>query len=172
MKLAVRFTRRALLLGVFLVATSIVCALAGAAPSASTANFSARLTKTSFTSPQAGSVKLIYKFSKPSKSFKYRLTIKKGKIWPTVKSVKKKGNFKGSKKTTVKKLFAKKPVKVGSYRLKLSADSGSKQLSFKVVKAASPAVVTPPVVTPPVVTPPVVTPPVVTPPCRHASSRQ
>jgi len=163
MRLAAGFTRRALLLGAFLVAMSIVCALAGAAPSAS-AKISARLTKTSFTSSQASSVKLIYKFSTPSKSFNYLLTIKKGKIWLTVKSVKKKGNFRGSKSITVKKIFAGKPVKIGSYRLKLSADGGRKQLSFKVVKAASPAVVTPPVVTPPVVTPPVVTPPVVTPP--------
>jgi len=34
---------------------------------------------------------------------------------------------------TVKKIFAGKTVEVGSYRLKLSADGGSKLLSFKVV---------------------------------------
>jgi hypothetical protein len=39
---------------------------------------------------------------------------------------------------TVKKLFARTPVKVGSYRLKLSADGGSKLLGFKVVTSASP----------------------------------
>ncbi|MGD0274305.1 MAG: hypothetical protein ABSB96_11330 [Gaiellaceae bacterium] len=50
MKLAAGFTRQALVLGVFLIATSIVSALAGAAPSAHAAGFSARLSKTSFTS--------------------------------------------------------------------------------------------------------------------------
>ena len=40
---------------------------------------------------------------------------------------------------TVKKVFAGKPVKVGRYRLKLSADGGSKLLSFKIVTAAKPA---------------------------------
>jgi hypothetical protein len=159
MKLAAGFIRRALLLGVFLVAISIVSALAGAAPSASAAKISARLTKTSFTSSQAGSVKLICKFKKKSGSFSYLLTVKKGKMWPTVKRVKKERYRKGSYTMTVKKVFAGKPVKLGSYRLKLSAGGGSKRLSFKVVKAASPAVVTPPVVTPPAGSKPVSTSP-------------
>ena len=38
---------------------------------------------------------------------------------------------------TIKKVFAGKSVKVGSYKLKLSADGGSKTLSFKVTKAVS-----------------------------------
>jgi alpha-tubulin suppressor-like RCC1 family protein len=139
MKLAERFTRQAFLLGALLVATSIVCALAGAAPSTSAANFSARLTKTSFTSSQAGSVKLICKFSKKSGNFSYLLTLKKGKKWQKVKSVANKSHSKGAYTMTVKKLFAKKPVKVGSYRLKLSADGGKKKLSFKVVTGATPA---------------------------------
>jgi alpha-tubulin suppressor-like RCC1 family protein len=104
---------------------------------ASGVKISAHLTKTSFKSSQAGQVKLIYKFSKPSKSFGYLLTFKKGSKWQTVKSVKKRGSFKGSHKITVKKVFAGKPVKVGKYRLKLSADGGRKLLSFKVLKAKS-----------------------------------
>ena len=106
---------------------------ASAAPSkASAGKISAHLTKTSFKSSQAGSVKLIYKFSATSKSFAYKLTIKKGSKWLKVKSVKKTGSFKGSKSMTVKKVFAGKSVKVGSYRLKLSADGGSKTLGFKI----------------------------------------
>ena len=82
---------------------------ASAAPSkASTAKISAHLTKTSFKSSQAGSVKLIYKFLATSKSFSYKLTFKKGSKWLTVKSVKKKGTFKGSKSMTVKKVFSGK----------------------------------------------------------------
>jgi hypothetical protein len=115
---------------------------AAAAPSnhlttASGAKISAHLTSSIFTSSQAGSVKLIYKFSKPSKHFSYLLSFKQGSKWQTVKSVKKKGTFKGSKSMTVKTLFAGKPVRVGSYRLKLSVDKGRKLLGFRVVTAPS-----------------------------------
>jgi alpha-tubulin suppressor-like RCC1 family protein len=113
--------------------------LAGAAPSkASAAKISAHLTKKSFTKAQVKKVKVIYKFSARSKSFSYLLSLKKGSKWQKVKSVKKKGHFKGSKSMTIKKVFAGKPVKIGRYRLKLSADGGSKTLSFKVVKAKTP----------------------------------
>jgi hypothetical protein len=108
--------------------------LAGAAQSkASGAKISAHLTKKSFKSSQASSVKLIYKFSAPSKSFGYRLTFKKGSKWLKVRSVKRKGHFKGSHKITVKKLFAGKPVKVGRYRLRLTADRSRKLLGFRIV---------------------------------------
>ncbi len=120
----------------------VVCALALVATSslagaASPARISAHLTKTSFTGAQATQVKLVYKFSAPSKSFSYLLTAKKGSKWQKIKRVAKTGTFRGSKSMTVKKVFSGKPVKVGSYRLKLSADGGSKRLSFKVVKAKS-----------------------------------
>ncbi len=132
---------------VCLVAGAVFCALilgctsslAGAAASkASSATISARLAKKSFTKAEANKVKLVYKFSATSKSFGYLLSFKKGSKWQTVKSVKKAGSFKGSYSMTVKKLFAGKAIKAGSHRLKLSADGGSKTLSFKVVTAASP----------------------------------
>ena len=60
------------------------------------------------------------------------LSIKKGSKWVVVKSARKTGSF--TKYTlTVKKLFAGKPVKRGTYRLKLSADKNSKTLGFKVI---------------------------------------
>ncbi len=67
-----------LLLGLAFLASSLV-GFAGAAPSAASAKFSAHLTEKVFTKSQAGSVKLVYRFSTPSKSFSYRLTLKKGK---------------------------------------------------------------------------------------------
>jgi len=106
-----------------------------AAPSS--AAISAHLTKTSFKSSQAGSVKLVYSISVRSTTFSYLLSLKKGKKWQTVKSVKQKGRFKGSKTMTVKKVFAGKPVKVGSYKLVLSVDRGHKTLGFKVIKTPS-----------------------------------
>lgn len=108
---------------------------------------SARLTKKKFTIFQTASVKLIYKFSKESTHFSYKLQIKKKvsvkehgewrKVtrWKQVRSAKQRGHFKGSKSMTVKKLFAGKPVNVGSYKLRLSADRGVKTLSFEVIKA-------------------------------------
>jgi hypothetical protein len=66
------------------------------------------------------------------------LSLKKGKKWRTVKSVKKKGSFVGSKTMTVKKIFAGKPVKIGSYKLVLSVDRGHKTLGFKVIKPSPP----------------------------------
>jgi alpha-tubulin suppressor-like RCC1 family protein len=119
---------------------------AAAAPSshvttaaASGAMISAHLTRKSFTSAQAKKVKLIYKFSAPSKSFAYRLTFKQGSRWQTLKSVTRKGYFMGSHTMTVKRVFVGKPIKVGRYRLKLSADGGSKLLSLMVVNGSKPA---------------------------------
>jgi alpha-tubulin suppressor-like RCC1 family protein len=140
----VPFSRRStfrLLAGAVFCALILVCtsSLAGAASSkASSATISAHLTKKSFTKAQAKKVKLIYKFSATSKSFSYLLSYKKGSKWQTVKSVKRTGSFSGSKSMTVKQVFSGKSVKVGSYRLKLSADGGNKLLSFKVVNAGTP----------------------------------
>ena len=92
---------------------------------------SAKLSKKSFPSSQAGKVKLSCKFAPKSKTFRWVLSIKKGKKWTVWKSVKKTGSFK-TYTLTVKKLFAGKSVKRGSYRLKLSADKNSKTLTFKV----------------------------------------
>ena len=113
-----------------LVGTS---ALAGAASSkASSGTISAYLTKTTFTRPQASSVKLIYSVSATSPSFGYLLRFKNGSIWQTIKSAKRKGIFRGSHEITVKELFVGHPVEVGKYRLKVFADGGSKLLSFTV----------------------------------------
>jgi len=130
-----------LLLGavVFALILAGACGVTNAASSRTAGTLSAHLTKKAFTRSQAAKVKLVYKFSAPSKSFSYRLTFKKGSKWVLVKSVKKQGSFSGKKTTAVKKLFAGKPVKLGSYKLKLACDGGSKSLSFKVIKVAKPA---------------------------------
>jgi hypothetical protein len=93
---------------------------------------SAHLTKTSFKRSQAAKVMLLYSFSPQSKHFSYLLSLKKKATWLTVQSVAKTGSFNGSYTITVKKLFAGKAIKAGSYRLKLSADKNSKQLAFRV----------------------------------------
>lgn len=114
----------------------LACGLAGAAPSsARSGKLSAHLSKTSFTGSEASSVKLSYGFSTNSKTFGYLLSLKKGSNWQRLNSVERKGSFSGSKSITVKKVFGRKPVTIGSYRLELSCDSGGVTLSFRVVKA-------------------------------------
>jgi len=117
---------------------TVLAGSAGATRNLASGRISARLNEKVFTSNQAVSIKLIYRFSKPSRSFAYRLDFKLGKKWQPVrsaKSTKKRGYFKGPKTVTVKKLFAGKAIKLGRYRLKLSADKGNQLLVFKVVKA-------------------------------------
>jgi hypothetical protein len=122
---------------VFVMGASVAASGRLTTTTVSGGEISAHLTKTSFKSSEAAKVKLIYKFSAPSKSFSYLLAFRKGSTWQTVTSVKKRGTFKGSKSMTVKQVFAGKSVKVGNYRLKLSVDGGSKLLTFKVIKAKS-----------------------------------
>jgi hypothetical protein len=93
---------------------------------------SAFLSKTSFKSSEAGKVKLTYRFAPRSTSFAYLLSVKKGLKWVKVRSTRRTGSFRGSHTMTVKRLFGSKPVKRGSYRLKLSANMNSKLLGFRV----------------------------------------
>ncbi|MGD0274208.1 MAG: hypothetical protein ABSB96_10830 [Gaiellaceae bacterium] len=134
----VPFARRILVLGLVCVSVLIGSStFAGAASSATSAGtFPARLTLTEFAISQAKSVKLIYKFSKPSKSFSYGLSMKMGSSWPTLKSVQQKGNFRGQKTMPVSKIFAGKWIKAGYYRLELSCAGGRNVLNFKIVPFA------------------------------------
>lgn len=116
------------------LACAVTCSVAGAGSSAR-GKLTAHLSKTSFTVSQASKVKLVYKFSVKSKSFAYLLTIKRGTKWRKVVAVTKKGSFSGSHKMTVKRVFAGKAIKAGSYRLRLSCDYAAVTLSFRVVKA-------------------------------------
>jgi hypothetical protein len=93
---------------------------------------SAKLTKTSFVGAQARKVKLAVTFSGRSAKFNYLLSVKKGAKWVTVSGVKKNGAFAATRRLTVQSLFGKKTVKIGRYRLKLTADANTKTLGFKV----------------------------------------
>ena len=97
---------------------------------------SAHLTKTSFRAAEAGTVKLVYRFSRSSKRFAFLLTRKNGTKWLVVGSVRRTGTFTGSHTITVRKLFSGKTVRAGRYRLKLTADGSNKLLAFTVVAKA------------------------------------
>ena len=94
--------------------------------------FSARLTKTSLRSYEAGVVKVVYNVYPRSKRFAYVLSLRTGSTWTVVRVFGRTGSFVGKYTITVKKLFGTTPVRSGRYRLKLSADKNSKTLTFKV----------------------------------------
>ena len=106
--------------------------------------FSGNLTKKSFTIAEAGSIKLTYGFSKPSKSFAYRLSIKQGSKWQFLNSAKttkktKRLYLTGVKTASLKKLFGGKSFALGTYHLGISSAYSTRQLNFKIVKSANPA---------------------------------
>jgi alpha-tubulin suppressor-like RCC1 family protein len=131
---------------VAVLAAALLASLAGAAPEGRLATvvsgvkLYAHLTRTDFTVPDAGSVELVFKFSKPSESFAYGLTRRSGSRWKTLASVKERGYFKGEKSMTVTRFFAGKAVKVGRYRLTLFGGERTKYISFKIEQALSGAV--------------------------------
>ena len=129
-----RSLQRSLALRRLLLLTVVVLlASAGTASSSSSAKLSCHLTKKSFTSSRASTVKLVCSFPVRTKSLSSRLTIKSGKKWKQVKSLKLKVK-KSPYSTSAKKLFGSRTVKVGSYRLKISSVKSSKTLSFTVTK--------------------------------------
>lgn len=127
------FAHRALLV-------SLGCALfialastrAGAASAKTSATISARLTATEFVASQKRSIKLIYKLPAPSKSFTYRLSVKKGSTWLRVSSARKTGSSTSEKRLSIGALFGGRTVKVGSYRVQLSCAGAKKSLSFRI----------------------------------------
>jgi pimeloyl-ACP methyl ester carboxylesterase len=96
---------------------------------------SVSLTKTSFTAAQAATVKLKCKVSPKSQRLNYLVQMKKGAKWTVLRTISKKGSFKGSYSMTVKKLFGRKARKVGQYRVRISADSNSRTKTFRIRKA-------------------------------------
>lgn|GEM_PF-4449673 len=100
---------------------------------------SAKLTpKSSFTAAQATTTKLVCKFSPASKRVVLLLSIKKGSKWAKVRSVTKKGSIK-TYTTTVKKLFGSNAVKVGEYRVVISADANSMTRKLTVTTVTEPS---------------------------------
>jgi hypothetical protein len=81
---------------------------------------------------EAGTVKIRYTFYPPSKRFAYVLSEYDGSTWVTLRKVAKKGSYAGRKTMTIRKLFGKKPLQSGRYRVKLTADKNSKTVGFKI----------------------------------------
>lgn len=106
--------------------------------------FYGRLTKKSFTISEAKKIWLTYGFSKPSKSFAYKLLVKKGSSWQLIKSAKttkksKRQYLIGVRTASLKKLFGGEKFALGTYRFRISSAYSTRQLNFKIVKSANPA---------------------------------
>ncbi len=101
------------------------------------ARVSARLTGEIVPRPRAGAIKLVYTFTKPSTRFDYVLERRQGKRWGTLRSVHMTGRFRGSHSVTIKELFGRKPLRVGKYRLQISAEAGGRVLEFSIVRLLS-----------------------------------
>ena len=126
--------RRLVACFVLAMLVGVVAELAGAGTNGA---ISARLTKTSFSASQAGSVSLVYSFSTSSTTFRYAVSRSTGSGWQVVSSITKKGSFRGSHTMTVTKLFAGHAVAAGSYRLVVSAGGTGRTLTFQVTAAAA-----------------------------------
>lgn len=109
--------------------------------SAAPAKVSAHLTQTSFTKVEASQVRIAYEFSATSRHFGYRLSRKNAAKWVTVRTVSKKGKFKGAHSKTVKRLFGSKPIAAGRYRVRVTADANAVTLKFAVTAPSATAVV-------------------------------
>lgn len=106
--------------------------------------FAGYLTKKSFTIAEAKTIKLTYGFSKPSKSFAYKLLVKKGSSWKLIKRAKttkktKRQYFVGVRTASLTKLFGGNKFALGTYRFKISSAYSTRQLNFRIVKSANPA---------------------------------
>jgi alpha-tubulin suppressor-like RCC1 family protein len=108
-------------------------AATGKAPGAG--RLTARLAATRLAPVQASEIRLNYRFRHPSTSFSYQLQRKQGKRWAPLRAVKLKGHFKGVHATTVKRLFGRRAIRAGSYRLRLRSDRNLVSLRFSIFAA-------------------------------------
>jgi len=119
-------------------ARTLVSAVQRMAPlKASGAKISASLNRTKFLPGESTSVTLKYQFSNQahlSRTFSLTLERRLSGKWRTVRKVVRTGAFHGGPYyRTVFRLFKYKSIRVGKYRLRLSADANSVLLGFEIV---------------------------------------
>ena len=85
-----------------------------------------------FVPEQAKSVKLAFRFDRPSGTFRYVLSRMENGAWWAVSSGRNIGDFSGAHTLTAKALFARRRIRAGRYRVQIFADTNSKRLVFMV----------------------------------------
>jgi alpha-tubulin suppressor-like RCC1 family protein len=93
------------------------------------------LTASRLAPTQASEIAFNYRFRRPSTTFSYLLERKQSSGWITLRSIKLKGRLKGVHNSTVKRLFGRRAITAGRYRLRLSSDQNSVTLRFTVFAA-------------------------------------
>lgn len=89
----------------------------------------ARLESTSFAAPQAGEVRLLLSFSRPSAGLTLRVERAQRGGWKTIRRVEYRGRFSGERALSAKQIFAGKALRPGTYRLKLVPGTSKRTLS-------------------------------------------
>lgn len=102
----------------------------------------AYLTSASLTAIQARKVELGYGFSRRSKSFSLLLSRRTSSKWAKVRLVSHRGSFSGSHIESMHTLFGMNVIRVGQYRLRLSADGNHVTLPFEIIATTPLAKVT------------------------------
>lgn len=120
-----------------LVTTLALGVVPGGVSTGKGGRIAAHLTRTSFTVADAGRVKLSYRFSSASSRFAFVLSRRQGTAWRPVRSVSRKGTFRGTHTMTVTSLFGPKQIAVGGYRVRLSGSANSVTLRFAIVAPAA-----------------------------------
>lgn len=105
---------------------------------AASGRVSAQMSATTFTAAQASGVRLTYSFSSKSRHFGFALARRASGKWVKVRTVSKRGSFKGSHVTTVKKVFGSHAVTVGRYRLQVAGDANTVSLKFTIASGSTP----------------------------------
>jgi len=97
------------------------------------ATIKAHLTKTKFTTRQARTVRLVYRFSKPNNFFGYSLDRRHGRRWVQIRDAQTNKTLRGQHTMGIKKLFGKARIRRGNYRLRLYPERGHVFLKFRIV---------------------------------------
>jgi alpha-tubulin suppressor-like RCC1 family protein len=120
-----------------IVGVSAAAAAKAGSRAARAVKISASLSEAAFAPNETDSVRLLYSFPSKSSGFSWALALKKGSNWQTLKFVSSSRSFRGNYSMLVAKLFPRKKVALGSYRLRLNSGSWRTTLNFNVVKALS-----------------------------------
>lgn len=93
---------------------------------------SASVSRAVFGLGEADSVSVNYGFSRPSGSWRYELSRRQERGWTLVRSVRRRGSFRGLHRLGLRPLFGARPIVRGEYRLRIYADTNSRLLTFRV----------------------------------------
>ncbi len=130
-----------LLLGGLLTLVLIGAVSVEAAARAPSAKLTVSISETPFAPNEVDTVLVGVHFPGKSSGFSYRISRRSGSHWLLLRSVSRSGSFSGTRSMSMLKLYGRKPIAIGRYRVDLSAGGKSAGVEFVVVKALKTATV-------------------------------